>query len=45
MPGHSGVAGNCKADEHVRSGISVSLAAERERIEAPLTSCGSLLDD
>lgn len=44
MPGHCKSAVNCKSDEVARSDASVSLAAERKRVGAPLARCGSLLD-
>lgn len=34
----AGIAGNCNADKHARSRISVSLAEERKRVGAPLAS-------
>lgn len=44
MPGHSEIEGNYKVDELARSGTTVSLAAEREGVEATLVSYDSLLD-
>lgn len=41
---HSGIAGNYKAAELVRTGASVLIAAEWQRVGALLASCGSLLE-
>lgn len=44
VPSHNGIAGNCKADELSRTGISVSITAKWEEVGAPLPSCSLLLN-
>lgn len=44
MPVNSGIAVNCKADELARTGTSITLTAEWERLGSPCASCSSLLD-
>lgn len=44
LPGHGGIAGNCKADELVRKDTSAPISLEWERVRTPLPSSVLLLD-
>ena len=45
VPGHSGIPGNCWADELVRRVMTIELSDEFSNLDIPMTSCKLIIDN